>query len=112
MCRYLKVFIKKKTIFVIIASSIISNIHVRHTERQYEDFYQNAESRIEFVGVIVSEPTKREHNYRYIIRGVAGKYSNKRFLLYVRKDGKCLLEYGDLIKLSRGTRNSEYKKKL
>jgi len=99
--RYLKIFFKAQTISLIVISSIVSNIHIRHVNQRYENFHNSMGTEIEIIGIIVSEPNEREHNYRYIIRGVCDRYKNKRFLLYVRKDRNEPLEYGDLIKLSR-----------
>ena len=112
--RYLKIFIKRKIVILIVGASIIGNIHITHVNNRYDAFHANIGDTIEFIGVVISEPTPREHTYRYIIQGIHGRYRNKRFLMYVRKDRvyNVVLEYGDLIKVSRRFCDSQWTEEL
>ena len=97
--RYVKVLFKKPAILVMVIFSIVSNTYVFYINNEYNKFYDNVEEKIEIVGIVESEPVESEYNYKYVVKCVSQKYKNKRFLLYIKKDEKELLEYGDLIKV-------------
>lgn len=100
MCRYLKAsVIKRKVIILIVITSIISNIHIQYLNNKYDKFYSNVEEKINLIVTVISDPIEKEYNYQYIVKGSRGEYKNKKFILYVKKDKKKPLKYGDVISL-------------
>lgn len=98
--RYIKVLLKKQAILIMAFAAIVSNTYLMHLNGRYNKFYDSMNDKINIIGIIESEPIESKYNYKYIIKSIDREYNNKKFLLYVKKDKKNLLEYGDLIKVS------------
>ena len=84
---------------MVILSSLVSNIHVRHQINRYRDLQENSEKQIQIAGIIISDSVELARSYRYVVRGVSEEHRGKRFLLYVRRGGSEALQYGDLVSL-------------
>ena len=94
--RYIKLFFKIKTIFIIIISSFISNNIVKYLNLKYENLYLNVEN-IEIEALIISNKEEKEYTNRYKIKVLKGKYKNTN--LYIRTNKDINLEYGDKIEI-------------
>ncbi|MCL2341582.1 MAG: DUF4131 domain-containing protein [Firmicutes bacterium] len=97
--RCLKIFITKQIILAIIISSIISNTYLIYINYKYSAFYNNIGDTITTAGVVVSDPVEKDYNYQYVVKSTDAKYKDKKFLLYIKKNGESLLKYGDLIEM-------------
>lgn len=89
--RYLKLYINKKSLILIIIMSIISNIVVIELNNQYEKFYSRDE-KIDIVGTIISSKNEKNYYNLYTL-----KSTNKYIYVYV--DKKINLDYGDKVYL-------------
>ena len=49
--------------------------------------------------MVIKGPSEGEYNYKYTVKARTGKYKNKKFIVYINKKNKKLLEYGDLIEI-------------
>ena len=95
--RYIKLFFKIKTIFIIIISSFISNNIVKYLNQKYENLYSNVKS-IQIEGLIISNKEEQEYTNRYKIKVSDSKYKNTN--LYIKTNKEINLEYGDKIIVS------------
>ena len=99
MQRYLKVILSKTMIILFCISAIISNTYLIYSKKKYTNFYNNTLNKIKITAVVISEKKEKEYVYKYVVKGKIGEYKNKRFILYLKKDEKNILKYGDLINI-------------
>ncbi len=93
--RYLKLYINKKVIFIIMIFSVLGNGIVNYQQQKYENTYQDREN-LELVGIIVSSKIEKEYYNLYQIKVLNSKTYN--LYIQVSKD-KNELDYGDKVKL-------------
>lgn len=97
--KYLKLFLNKKTIFIIIIVSILSNSIMLYEKYRYSNIYEEKEYTV--IGKIVSNKQEKEYKNCYKIKvlkvqNLSKNIKNTYLNLFV--DKKINLEYGDIIK--------------
>lgn len=95
--RYLKLFIDKKTIVIVVITVIVSSLYTIYINNKYEKFYISASEKINICGIIISEKEECEFYDKYIIKSISENTKGKRFIVYINKDD--IFNYGDLIKI-------------
>lgn len=65
LVRYLKIFLDKKSILLIIIAAFISNIYILFLNSKYNNFYEKLPSTIQTEAVIIRGFT-RKRIYRYV----------------------------------------------
>ncbi len=97
--RYIKIYLNSKTMILIIISSIISNSIVIIQNKNYEQTYNNLESKekISLTGIIISNKEEKDYNNKYKIETY---YNNKKIKLYITTSKDIMLEYGDKIEFT------------
>ena len=65
--RYLKIFLNRKVIFIILISSIISNTIIKIQNENYDNLYQN-EQKLTLVATIISNKEEKEFKNVYKIK--------------------------------------------
>lgn len=97
--RYIKLFLPKSVIFLIIISSIISNTILIFQENRYQNLYPEDNMTIE--GIIVTNLEEREYKNRYILKVLTGNHSDRyrstKIYIEVKKDIE--FQYGDKVVL-------------
>ena len=94
--RYVKIFLCKKVLIIIIISSVISNTIVLYKNKQYEYFTNSLNMQeIQLKAKVISNEKINQFNKTYIISS-----KNKKFYLNVNKSIK--IQYGDYIQI-KGT---------
>ncbi|MBR0428036.1 MAG: DNA internalization-related competence protein ComEC/Rec2 [Clostridia bacterium] len=94
--RYVKIFLCKKVLIIILISSVISNTIVLYKNKQYEDFLSSLNMQeIQLKAKVISNEKINQFNKTYIIIS-----NNKKFYLNVNKNAK--IQYGDYIQI-KGT---------
>lgn len=100
---YLRYYIKKSTILILIISSIISNITTIYLNNKYNNLYSNLE-KVNLIGTIVSSKEEKEYKdiYKIKVQNINGdkKYKNTYLYLNVSKKENVELKYGNLVKIS------------
>ncbi len=98
-CRYIKLFLTKSVIFLIMMSSMISNTIVLFQENRYKNLYQ--EENLIIDGIIVSDAEEREYKNRYILKVLtvndSERYASTKIYIEVKKDVN--FQYGDRLVL-------------
>ena len=102
--RYLKIFLNRKVIFIILISSIISNTIIKIQNENYDNLYQN-EQKLTLVATIISNKEEKEFKNVYKIKvdeviekeDIFKNYENSQLLLNVDKNKDINLKYGDKI---------------
>lgn len=102
--RYLKIFLNRKVIFIILISSIISNTIIKIQNKNYDNLYQN-EQKLTLVATIISNKEEKEFKNVYKIKvdeviekeDIFKDYENSQLLLNVDKNKDINLKYGDKI---------------
>lgn len=79
--------------------ALIGNTQVLYLKNKYLEIYIDDKSIISATAVVIKGPSEGEYNYKYTVKARTGKYKNKKFIVYINKKNKKLLEYGDLIKI-------------
>lgn len=79
--------------------ALIGNTQVLYLKNKYLEIYKDDKSIINATAVVIKEPSEGEYNYKYTVKARTGKYKNKKFIVYINKKNKKLLEYGDLIEI-------------
>ena len=79
--------------------ALIGNTQVLYLKNKYLKIYKDDKSIISAMAVVVKGPSEGEYNYKYTVKARTGKYKNKKFIVYINKKNKKLLEYGDLVKI-------------
>lgn len=79
--------------------ALIGNTQVLYLKNKYLEIYKDAKSIISATAVVIKGPSEGEYNYKYTVKARTGKYKNKKFIVYINKKNKKLLEYGDLIEI-------------
>jgi competence protein ComEC len=79
--------------------ALIGNTQVLYLKNKYLEIYKDDKSIISATAVVIKGPSEGEYNYKYTVKARTGKYKNKKFIVYINKKNKKLLEYGDLIKI-------------
>lgn len=99
--RYLKLFIDKKVICILILGSIISNTIILFQNKAYQNAYQDGQAMKE-IAIVTSQKIEKPYYDLYQVKLI----HSKPFHLYiqVKKNAKTL-EYGDKVELE-----GEYKK--
>lgn len=97
--RYIKLYINKKNLILIILMSLISNITVNYYNKKYDNIYQNME-KINTVAIVESNKIEKEYNNIYKI-----KIEKTNIYLYAYVNKNIEIEYGDKVYLK-----GEYKK--
>ena len=79
--------------------ALIGNTQVLYFKNKYLEIYKDDKSIISATAVVIKGPSEGEYNYKYTVKARTGKYKNKKFIVYINKKNKKLLEYGDLIEI-------------
>ena len=79
--------------------ALIGNTQVLYLKNKYLEIYKDDKSIISATAVVIKGPSEGEFNYKYTVKARTGKYKNKKFIVYINKKNKKLLEYGDLIEI-------------
>lgn len=79
--------------------TLIGNKQVLYLKNKYLEIYKDDKSIISATAVVIKGPSEGEYNYKYTVKARTGKYKNKKFIVYINKKNKKLLEYGDLIEI-------------
>lgn len=79
--------------------ALIGNSQVLYLKNKYLKIYKDDKSIISAMAVVVKGPSEGEYNYKYTVKARTGKYKNKKFIVYINKKNKKLLEYGDLVEI-------------
>ena len=79
--------------------ALIGNTQVLYLKNKYLKIYKDDKSIISAMAVVVKGPSEGEYNYKYTVKARTGKYKNKKFIVYINKKNKRLLEYGDLVEI-------------
>lgn len=79
--------------------ALIGNKQVLYLKNKYLEIYKDDKSIISATAVVIKGPSEGEYNYKYTVKARTGKYKNKKFIVYINKKNKKLLEYGDLIEI-------------
>lgn len=79
--------------------ALIGNTQVLYLKNKYLEIYKDDKSIISATAVVIKGPSEGEYNYKYTVKARTGKYKNKKFIVYINKRNKKLLEYGDLIEI-------------
>lgn len=79
--------------------ALIGNTQVLYLKNKYLEIYKDDKSIISATAVVIKGPSEGEYNYKYTVKARIGKYKNKKFIVYINKKNKKLLEYGDLIEI-------------
>lgn len=79
--------------------ALIGNTQVLYLKNKYLEIYKDDKSIINATAVVIKGPSEGEYNYKYTVKARTGKYKNKKFIVYINKKNKKLLEYGDLIEI-------------
>ena len=101
--RYLKVFIKKETIIVLIVSSVISNTYVIYQNTRYYNLYKDLEKSIDVVCTVVEH--RKNYKYKVVYKVKVEKINNskkyKDTYLYMNfyKAKDLNIKYGDKIRV-------------
>ena len=91
--RYIKIFFNRKSIYLIIIISIISNLIVNFQNEKYENVYKDGEE-LTLIAVVDSNKEEKEYKDTYQIK-TENKDTN--LILSVNKNKDIDLEYGDKI---------------
>ncbi|MGN1302769.1 MAG: DNA internalization-related competence protein ComEC/Rec2 [Clostridia bacterium] len=97
--RYLRIFITKNLVIAFMLVALIGNTQVLYLKNKYLEIYKDDKSIISATAVVIKGPSEGEYNYKYTVKARTGKYKNKKFIVYINKKNKKLLEYGDLIEI-------------
>lgn len=79
--------------------ALIGNKQVLYLKNKYLEIYKDDKSIISATAVVIKGPSEGEYNYKYTVKARTGKYKNKKFIVYINKKNKKLLEYGNLIEI-------------
>lgn len=79
--------------------ALIGNTQVLYLKNKYLEIYKDDKSIISATAVVIKGPSEGEYNYKYTVKARTGKYKNKKFIVYINKKNKKLLEYGNLIEI-------------
>ncbi len=95
--RYLKIYINKKVILLIIISAIFSNTITITQNQRYEKIYNNLENEenIELIGIVISNREEKQYYNKYKVQV---RYDNKKLKIYINTNKDVQLNYGDKIK--------------
>ena len=104
IARYLKVFIKKKAVVIIIIFAVISNWQFFKVNEKYENTYVDIKLDSKYEGAIISDPIEKEYNFVYTLEidNINGnkKYGKTKLFLYVKKQNNMeTYEYGDYVQV-------------
>ena len=97
--KYLKLFLNKKTIFIIVIISILSNSIMLYEKYRYSNIYEEKEYTV--IGKIVSDKQEKEYKNCYKIKVLKLQNSSrnvKNTYLNLFVDKKINLEYGNVVK--------------
>lgn len=91
--RYIKIFFNRKSIYLIIIISIISNLIVNFQNEKYENVYKDGEE-LTLIAIVDSNKEEKEYKDTYKIKT---EYKDTNLILSVNKNKNIELEYGDKI---------------
>ncbi len=91
--RYIKIFFNRKSIYLIIIISIISNLIVNFQNEKYENVYKDGEE-LTLIAIVDSNKEEKEYKDTYKIKT---EYKDTHLILSVNKNKDIELEYGDKI---------------
>ena len=108
--RYIKIFFNRKSIYLIVIISIISNLIVNYQNEKYESVYKDGEE-LTLIAIVDSNKEEKEYKDTFEIkiieyRNVAykenekykeEKYKNTKLILSVNRNKNIELEYGDKV---------------
>ena len=98
--KYFKLFLNRKSIYLIIIFSIISNLIVNFQNNSYNNLYKDGE-KLQFTAIVVGNKEEKEFKDTYDIKVVSeGKYENTKLILNIKKNKNVNLEYGDKIEVN------------
>ncbi|MBO5478350.1 MAG: ComEC family competence protein [Clostridia bacterium] len=95
--RYEAILKTKKWAIIFILCILISYILTSIENKQYEDKNEFMSDSKEFVGIIISNPIKKEYNTRYVLKLTKVKEKTVNITVYLSMKGEENLEYGDEI---------------
>lgn len=97
--KYVKLLIDKKSIYLIILFSIISNFIINFQNNIYDNTYKEGE-KLQLTAIVVGNKEEKEFKDTYKIKiQNEGKYKNSYLILSINKNKKINLKYGDKIKV-------------
>ena len=83
--KYFKLFLNRKSIYLIIIFSIISNLIVSFQNNYYNNLYKDGE-KLQFTAIVVGNKEEKEFKDTYDIKVVSeGKYENTKLILNIKK---------------------------
>ena len=91
--RYIKIFFNRKSIYLIIIISIVSNLIVNFQNEKYENVYNDGEE-LTLIAIVDSNKEEKEYKDTYKIKT---EYKDTNLILSVNKNKNIELEYGDKI---------------
>lgn len=91
--RYIKIFFNRKSIYLIVIISIISNLIVNFQNEKYENVYNDGEE-LTLIAIVDSNKEEKEYKDTYKIKT---EYKDTNLILSVNKNKNIELEYGDKI---------------
>ncbi len=91
--RYIKIFFNRKSIYLIVIISIISNLIVNFQNKGYENVYKDGEE-LTLIAIVDSNKEEKEYKDTYKIKT---EYKDINLILSVNKNKNIELEYGDKI---------------
>ena len=98
--KYFKLFLNRKSIYLIIIFSIISNLIVSFQNNYYNNLYKDGE-KLQFTAIVVGNKEEKEFKDTYDIKVVSkGKYEDTKLILNIKKNKNVNLEYGDKIEVN------------
>jgi len=89
--RYIKLIFKTNIILIIIISSFISNLIIKHQENKYENLFEDGQE-LNIIAIVVSNKQEKEYYNRYKIK-YEGEY------LYINVDKNIDIKFGDKIQI-------------
>ena len=97
--KYFKIFLNKKSIYLIMIFSIISNL-ITIYQNNFYNLYKDGE-KLKLTAIVVGNKEEKEFKDVYEIKVVSeGKYKNTKLILNIKKNKNVNLEYGDEISVS------------
>lgn len=91
--RYIKIFFNRKSIYLIVIISIISNLIVDFQNEKYENVYKDGEE-LTLVAIVDSNKEEKEYKDTYKIKT---EYKDTNLILSVNRNKNIELEYGDKV---------------
>ena len=99
----LKLKLNKKNFIIIIVCFILSYIHISFLENMYDTKYDEKYDKVNMIGVVVSNPIKRDYSVEYTIKvkkfNQSRKFNGTKLILKVKKSENDYLKYGQIVQV-------------